>query len=350
MIVRFFKLQQLFNLTTVFFFSFFSLCFSGNAEIPEDQRLEKLRTEVAKMKAEGPTLQRLETIGELFTSLKKYKNAAGAFYMATELDGATADTTLKLVDVYLIAGKTDGALSVLGTATQKFPGSVELLLAHAKVHLTIGNDSSAIVVLQKAEKIDPENPLIKYQLAEIRFHQGKFEETQTLLTPLVESDNPSVDAVLLYGQTLLEAGSARKGIRQVEKLHKSNMDSVKIRDIFVKMLLKAATMEGDAGRFSRAIKMVEQAHQIVPENIDILMGLALFHNKLGESQTAIQYCKDILSIDPEHLRMLTFLGRLQRMEGLSEEAEITFNKGLQLATQTGDSKHVEEFNKLLNPF
>ena len=349
-IVRFSKYQQLFNLTKVIIFASLLLIPLASAQGSKDQRLEKLKIELGKMKSEGPTLQRLDTIGQLYKSLKNYKKAAAAYQMATELDDATPKTTIKLAKVYLEAGKTEDALAILESGTQKFPQSTELLWALGNAFFKLENYQSAIVSYQRAIKIDPEEPYFQYKVAEAWFKEGHFENAKTSLTPLIESDNPSVDTVLLYGQTLLESGSERRGIRQVEKLYKANPHNVKIRNILVSMLLRSATIEGDAGRLSRAIKMAEKAHHIVPENIDILMGLALFHNKLGEPQTAIQYCKKVLSIDPNQLRIRVFLGRLQRMEGQSKEAEKTFKEGLELATELNDEVHIREFNQLLNPF
>ncbi len=328
--------------------AFLLLCPWSQAENSETP-LNKLQSELALLDQEGPTLERLETVAQIYLSLNDLKNAAQYLHRAMDQDNATATTTLKLVSVYLKAGKTNEAIAQLESGAQKYSESTELLIELGNAYAAFEKYSSAIVIYKRAIKTDPENPKTRYYLAHSWFRYGNIEQAEATLSPIMESESPSIESVLLYGKILQETGRSRKGIRQVEKLYKKNPDNIVIRDELVAMLLKSARIEGDAGRLSRAIKSLEQAQKLDPKNTNILLGLALSHNQLGESQIAIEYCKEMIAINQNHLRAYIFLGRLQRMEGQSEEALNTFNKGHQKAINMKDDEHIQLFDQLINP-
>lgn len=315
----------------------------------DDQTLKQLTLELGKLESDGPSLQRLETIGQLYLALKDYRNAAGFLHMAVEKNNANADTTLKLVSVYLTAGKTDGALALLESGAKTFPESVPLLVELGSAYSAFENYRSAIVIFNRALEVDPENSNIQYLLAGAWFSYGDFEQAKPAILTVIEAGDPSVDSVILYGQVLSETGSIRKGIREVERIYKNDPDNELIRDALIGLLLKNATQEADAGRISRALRALEHANEVVPENTDVLMGLALFQHQLGETQIAIQFCKEILEINPQQQRTYIFLGRLQRTEGQAEEALETFSKGLQIAILNKNEENIQIFEQLLHP-
>lgn len=312
--------------------------------------MDPLAIELRALDEEGPSLGRLETIGRMYHARKDLKNAAKYLHMAIDMEEASARTTLLLASVYLQAGKRYVALSLLRKGVLRYPDSEQLYFLLGRVSGSLEKHEAAIEAFEKAVSLDPENSKIRLGLAEAWLNQGSYETAETVMEPLLDVESPATDAVLLQAKILFASGKMRQGIRQIERLYEQSPDAAHLRDALVDMLQRGAMAEADAGRISRAVKFLEQAHDLLPRSIEILMGMAMFQDQLGDVDTAIEHYRDILEIDPTRLRMYEFLGRSQRKEGYSEEAEASFRKGLEKAGELGDEQYIEVFNQLLNPF
>ncbi|MDQ8197368.1 tetratricopeptide repeat protein [Pelagicoccus enzymogenes] len=310
----------------------------------------QLQRELQALEAEGTELARLRSIARLYESLGELSNASSFAEQVCSHKGSDAEDIANLARIYVKDAKGETALDLLKNAGQRFPDSATLLYAQGMVYLAMDKAPAATYSLQLAAKLDPDDPRINYKLAELFFRRGNLERAETLLEPIVESEAAFDDAVLLYGQVLFASERERQGLRVIERYLKKHAESDKARGALVALLLKQAMTEAEAGRISRAVGLLEDADEVVPAEPKILMGLALLENEQGNATASIAYCKEIIDTSPRDLEAYAFLGRLQRVEGLAEEAEETFKAGLALAEELGETQHVANFNRLLNPF
>lgn len=302
------------------------------------------------LETEGANLERLAELGNLYEESGDLANASRYLEQAHQESGVTAAVIADLARVFVKSGRAEEALALLKSGLLSFPGSGEIYYAQGNVYLALKKAPAATYAFQKAAKAEPANQKYNYKLAELMFRRGNLERAEEILAPIVALEEPLDDAILLYGQILFTSDRERQGIRLVEKLLKRDKESDKVRGALVTMLLKSSMAEAEAGRISRAVNLLEDANEIVPREPEILMGLALLENEQGNPAKAIEHCNSILEAYPEDLQAYAFLGRMQRVEGLAEEAEATFKKGLELAAKQNDREQVAAFERLLNPF
>ena len=332
--------------------SIYAVFGTGNRVEAADSNLalsKRLEMEMQALESSGPSVDRFASVGQLYRELKDFRNAARFLHLAAERDDATPEITRQLVYVYLEAGKSEGALSVLNSGVERFPQSIDLLLLLGDGLSAMQRFPQAMEAYRKAMELDAEYPQVRFKLAQAWYRKGDFEQVESLLSPLVDSENPPVEVALLHGKAQFQGGKVRQALRRLETLYQIYSDDSTVRDGLVEMYLGSAMKEGDAGRVSRTIDLLEKARSIVPENVKVLMGLALFHGQFGEAEMGMQYYRDILAIDSKQLQVYILLGRLQRKEGLSDEAEATFEEGLAHAREQQDKAHIEALEKVLKP-
>ncbi|MBK1879632.1 tetratricopeptide repeat protein [Pelagicoccus mobilis] len=309
-----------------------------------------LEAELALLESEGESLERLVSIARLHQEAGDLESAARYWHLASKRDDATPETVGGLVAIYLMAGKAEGAALIVKESLGRFPDSAELLYVQASVYVAQKKVPAATYALQKAIKLEPENPKYNYKLAEMMFLRGNVDRAELILEPFLEADEVMDDMVFLNAQILFVTERERQGMRQIEKILKKDPDNLKAKEALLAMLLQHSMKEAKAGRVSRAVRMLEDADEIVPGEKKILMGLALLEDEQGNGAEAMAYCERILEADPEDIKTLLLLGRMQRKEGLADEAEVTFREGLALAEEKGDRELVAAFEKSLNPF
>ncbi len=90
--------------------------------------------------------------------------------------------------------------------------------------------------------------------------------------------------------------------------------------------------------------------QIDRDNVQTLIGLAILYKQMGDPLESLKYCDYALAREPNNLKMILFMGDIQRAEGMTKEAEKTFREGLRIAAEQGEQRYVQLFiNKLENP-
>ena len=77
----------------------------------------------------------------------------------------------------------------------------------------------------------------------------------------------------------------------------------------------------EAARYRKAIRALEKLDRKEPGNADVLNLLGFSHRRLGEIETAFDYYRDALAVDPGHLGANEYLGELYLMTDRLPEAE-----------------------------
>lgn len=314
----------------------------------EETLHERIEREMAEMARSGQTVDRLSSIAKLYEGLEDWENAAKFYFMASRDKSADASPTVELARMFVRAGKVQGALKILEEGTKAFPQSAEMFFGKGNVYLSLGDGRSAMRAMTRALSLDPENPLYRFKLADVCVGAKDYERAETLLEPLMELEDPSEDAVLLYALVLMQTERERRAVRLVEEFYERYPDSEKMREFFVAMSLESARAQSNDGRIGRAVKILEDSKEIVPSDPRILLRLAQLENEQGNPQQSIVYCREILAGDPDHLDALEFMGRMLRIEGQTDEADKTFRKALELARAEGDEEKIRVLDQLLN--
>ncbi len=302
------------------------------------------------LKAEGPTLERLESIATLYQLTGDLRGAAAYLHMAEEREDATDQTVLKLVSIYLSAGKNEEAVGIMEKALARFPDSSGINYTLGVLYANSGQPESAIEKLQHAAALDPENAELSYVLAQVYLHNEQKENASDILKKLSRGDSFPVSWDLVYCQVLMDLEKGNMAVRRLNKLQEKEPDNATVKKALLEALFKNSMIEINAGRLSRAQKSLERALELDPDKVETLMGLAVLYKQMGDPLNALKYCDYALARDHENLKLFEFKGGIERAEGMTKEADSTYKKGLQIARTTGDEVYIQKFTeKIENP-
>jgi tetratricopeptide (TPR) repeat protein len=92
--------------------------------------------------------------------------------------------------------------------------------------------------------------------------------------------------------------------------------------------------------FKKAIEVLEGARQISPQNPDVLYQIGMLHERLGETDKALNYMEEVLRIDPDYANALNFVGYTWADKGINlPEAEAKIKKAL---SQRPDDAYIRD--------
>lgn len=164
------------------------------------------------------------------------------------------------------------------------------------------------------------------------------------------------DGWAVGSQVALTMGNLDKGLEFIDRALKLNPRG---RGYWV---TKAECLYGKQN-LRQAVDCAKRAIEITPNDAQILSRVGNFFSHRCENHAeAKTYFEKALRLDPNNATFLYNLGAVQRFLGMTSEAEISWNKALQikpdefaiyigradLRRQTADSNHTEEMERVVN--
>ena len=240
----------------------------------------------------------------------------------------------ELAYTYELAGKKNEAAETFLRAANKAPGQIDLQLSAAQALVSAKHFDRAETLLKRVESADPN----QYRLHAIRGaidharHDDKaaIQEYEIALRSIPSS----VPEGVLYpialqldlAQLYRDAGDADRSASEAEAaraaLEKLDVGGAE-RPEFLR--LKAASAV-DAGDYAEADKDLQEALQLQPGNVNLLLNQANLFRKTKRSDEAAKAYQQVLSIDPGNAAALESLGYLARETGDPEAARKYFEK------------------------
>lgn len=172
--------------------------------------------------------------------------------------------------------------------------------------------------------LHPASISIKIRKAQVLMHEGKLEECLELLnrTEKVEASDP--DLFLTKGGALNLLGDVGKAVEAFEMAMTLPIDDPD------ETLYNIGISFGQAGETNLAIKYLEQAHQINPQNEIVLYELGYYCDKESRFDDSIDYYNKYLDIDPFNHSVWYNIGITYNRMGMFEKAIEAYDYSLAL--------------------
>jgi len=158
--------------------------------------------------------------------------------------------------------------------------------------MAIGDFESAKKLIEKAEKLDPDNAQLSAQKGFILLSQNNNEGIQSL-ERAIELDPSLINVDLALAIQYLKVGDDNKARTIAQELiseHSENPSGYLLQGIIF----------AKSNRLEQAESMLKKALAIEPNDIASLYNLALIKASLKEVDQAFKYFEQILTISPEH--------------------------------------------------
>lgn len=211
-------------------------------------------------------------------------------------------------------GKSREALEMLSSLPEDAPRvkdarqrlRIEQLKESARRHRAAGSLAEASRALEDAVVLDPDNPWVRFDLAETYKKQGRFYEARSIVDGLLVS-HPNLPAVL-YASALLSAEEDNpwEGLQLLEKIDPASRTGDMIalqRRLWVKVQAERAVVTARQGYAEQSRQILESAVAAAGDDEEFFGDLARAWAELGDHETALHLLRRNKSDDPG-LRLL----------------------------------------------
>jgi tetratricopeptide (TPR) repeat protein len=330
---------------------------------------------LAELVAQGAThapdkagrLARLLEAGHLFADqCADPERAVSVFREATDLAPDDNGMKLLLADVLVQAGRRDEARTILQARIDAFGGRrpKERAPVHcqmARLELDAGNRSRALVELDAAARVDPQNPEILHGLANLARDDGQLERAEKSYRALLvvlrrptDSGQPSI----ARSEVLLELSviAARRGeVDRASEILESAVEAAAQSDFEQDRLESglrgdpALALARSLGRVERYVdrmnaiadKAVTTGNTRVAAALFALIGAAI-EMDLGDDARAAAFYERLLLLEPSSLVGLRPLERIYERLGNVEETARVLGMRIEVETRDGGPRAASE--------
>lgn len=197
-------------------------------------------------------------------------------------------------------------------------------------------DLAALATL--AQDADPkgEDPLVQYWRARALAQQGRWQEGLALLSGVTMPANRMASQPYLKGRYLIEVGQWEAAVGVLE-------DGIKAQPDHLQMALSLSSAYERVGRTKDAVRLMEQALKLDPQNPSILNGLGyMLIDMVPDRARARTLITQALALQPDHPAYQDSMGWLLFREGAHEEALVYLNKSWQRLKDPEVAAHLGE--------
>ncbi len=222
-------------------------------------------------------------------------------------------------------------------------------------------EDGRIELAQKAVEtgliLHPSSISIKVRQAQVLMSEGKLEECLDLLSVIEKIESNEPELYLTKGGALNFLGDSEKAVEAFEKAISLPLDEPD------ETLYNIGISFGQAGETILAIKYLEKAHHINPQNEIVLYELGYYCDKNSQFEDSIYYYNKYLDIDPFNHSVWYNIGITYNRMGMFEEAieayeyslainenfiHALFNKANALANSEQYEKAIDCYHEFIN--
>lgn len=243
-----------------------------------------------------------------------------AIRLFNRVQPADVQTEINLVRAYLRAHQTSHALALTKRLSAAHKDEVQ-------VHFTLGvllaeerQYRPALLELESADALAPENFEILQSLGETCFRAGDYAKSEVALNRALRIKPESADTLYVLGETYAAQGRPIDALDALVRAHKLAPENVDI------ILLLGRTSIAQ-NYFEDAIPLLESAINLAPQRADLRAALGEGYFLSGKVEKSLEEFRSLVSLDPS-ARSYGLLGLTYRHLGRFAEASKFFHEGL----------------------
>nr|WP_285890802.1 tetratricopeptide repeat protein [Mesobacillus maritimus] len=230
------------------------------------------------------------------------------------LTSGTDEEKFLLAEELFRFGFLDETKKLLEVLLQTYPDEGELLVLLAETELELGDEETAMLILERVNSGDAEYPQALLLMADLYQMNGLFEvsEQKLLQAKQLLPDETIIDFAL--GELYSHQGRFTDAIESYEKVAQQHKE---IGGVNIHSRLAEAYSAG--GSFEQALDYYEKA---LGERLEIntLFGFAFTALQAGNNKTAIGKFEELKTLDPEYHSLYLHLAHAYEHEEMLDEA------------------------------
>jgi tetratricopeptide (TPR) repeat protein len=257
----------------------------------------------------------------LLRKLGRHDQARAAFRKHLTTDPLDLEARRWLIDLELLGGRTEAALTLLEAALEQFPANAGLHAQAARIHMSRGQWKQGADQARQATRLEPEDGTHRILLGDLFLKTGSHEAARLQFEHALElgCDDPTLR--LRIGQLLLEENAPAKALIHLEKAAASELeDSQELALGMGQALQQLQRIDRARAWLARARRPGDwRAHRYLAE-------LELEH---GDPRDALDHIRALASVAPDDEALPWLEGRCRRLLGEPGAAMVQLEKALQ---------------------
>ena len=278
---------------------------------------------------------------QLYMELKQSKLAAESWQHALSMTRIKLGPYLGLAKIRMQTGEESSAIELLEQAQRNGLESEELFLNLAQAHENLGNIEEARELLQKCSSLYSTSPELWKNLARVQMQSNAFSEAEASIRKSIELSGPNEAALFTLAGALQrqkktdEATEVRTQIQVMQqKKAEATPDGFQerysnaLRQIAFNLYLASASVANQNGDNVSAEDWVREAIAINPNGIQAYLSLASILLEQREVGKAIAVHRILVAKQPENILNDVNLASLLSKVGLAQEAVSTLQTAI----------------------
>ncbi len=157
-----------------------------------------------------------------------YENAVRAYGQAISLNPQNPSIYLALARLQASQNKLDDALKSVGAAIQVKDNYLDAIFAYSQIEAAKGDLPNAIIAAQIATQINPQNPLLFFQLGLLQYNNKDYASSADALSKAVSLQPNYANAQYFLGLSFARIGKNAEAVKQFSDLAASNPDNQEV--------------------------------------------------------------------------------------------------------------------------
>lgn len=234
--------------------------------------------------------------------------------------------------VHLQLGDYDKALIDFEKTLEHDPNRYDALRGQGKCLSMLGRDYEALSCFNALRRINPDDPDLHYELADILFAAGYLNECEKACKACLQLDSQYVSAYVILGMIALRKNQDDKARRLLTKAVAMEPDN----PFALNELSYLTHLDGDD---DTAIELVDRAIEESPEYADALCNKGIIHYFRSEFDVAIQTFERTILLAPDHVGAWVGKGNTLTQMCEFDEASVCYDQALELDPDNIDACH-----------
>lgn len=297
----------------------------GEFEVALDTRIQ-----LVGMDDEFPGAQR--AYAQLLRRMGRYDQAREAFRRHLDREPLDLEARRKLIELELLAGRGEAALTLIRGALEHHPDDAELSAQAARIHMGRSQLEPALEYARQATRLAPASGEYRVLLGDLLLKAGADEGARETYEHAMELgvDDPTLR--LCIGRLYLDQRQPAKALVHLEKAAQSELEgSVELQLAMGRALFELSRHDRARGWLARARRTGDaRAHRLLAE-------LEVSH---GDARDALDHVRALRTEAPDDEALPWLEGRTRRLLGEPGAAMAQLEKALE--TSPGDPEVVSE--------
>ncbi|RYY33510.1 MAG: tetratricopeptide repeat protein, partial [Sphingobacteriaceae bacterium] len=253
--------------------------------------LENVYNELVRISPDKPEYY-FDKANALFLE-KRYDDALKAYDQLETVIGITDDLMVGRQKIYLKQGKLDKATDELGQMILANPAELRYYLLLAELYNSNGLSDKALVVLEKAGKLNPNNGLLHLALADIyrdkKDYEGSFNQLVTAFASPEIDVTQKIRIVLGYLPKFPDPAAKASALELSAILSKTHPDDPKAQALYGDMLVQNEKYTEAKPIFRHAVELAKDNYAAFEQLVRLQLAEGNTDDAIKDGEEALTY-------------------------------------------------------------